>query len=148
MIYLEKPESFNNPMEVVGCFVEYDGKILLLERNPEKSEGSMFCTPGGKVDKEDASREHAVARELFEETGLKINPDDFKNFTTFYVTHDHTGKHYLYHKYRLILDELPEVTLSPSEHINFTWVTPEEALALPLIFDEDNCIKHEYVYKK
>lgn len=144
MIYLEKPELFENPLEVVGCFVEHNGKILLLERHPNKPEALTYGAPGGKVDITDPSREHSMSRELFEETGIQVSPDNFKEKVLFYVTHDDTKRNYLYHNYRVVLDTLPEVRLNPGEHTQYVWVAPNEAMSLPLIFDEDNCIQHFY----
>lgn len=143
MISLTLPEKFENPMEVVGCFVEYDGKILLLERHPDKLDGLFFGAPGGKLDAGE-SKEGAIAREVFEETGIQALPEAYKDMVTFYVTHDHTKKNYIYHNFRIILDTLPEVRLSTSEHISYVWVAPHEAHKLKLIFDEDNCIAHFY----
>ena len=42
------------------------------------------------------------------------------------------------------LKEIPEITLSKNEHKAFAWCTPKEALALPLVLDEDYCMKHFY----
>ena len=146
MLYLEKPEQFDNPMETVGCFVECHGTILLLRRHPDKSEGGVYCSPGGKMDLEDGGDSHKAAlRELFEETGIQVNPEEAKLVATFYVTYPGGTKHFIYHKYIVVLNQKPEVTLSQTEHTDFVWVTPEQALTLPLIFDEDACIK--YVYK-
>ena len=49
MIYHESvPIDFNPAFEVVSCFVEHNGEILLLHRNNDKSEGGKWGTPGGR----------------------------------------------------------------------------------------------------
>lgn len=146
MISTIKPDIFQNPIEVVGCFVESEGKILLLKRHPQKLDGLKFCSPGGKVETTDASLNHAIAREVFEETGLLAQPEDFKLFDTFYVQHSHTGKNYLYHKFVFKIPTMPEVRLNEGEHIEYTWIDPYNLPELPYIHDEDTCIT--YVYKR
>ncbi len=145
MLYLEKPEHFDNPMYTVGCLVECDGKILLLRRHPDKSEGGTYCSPGGKIDVGDnGSPTAAIIRELREETGIKVSEEDIELLATYYVVYPSGTQNFIYHKYHVILKSQPDVTLSISEHTDFLWVTPKEALNLPLIFDEDNCIKLAY----
>lgn len=48
------------------------GQVVLVNR---RSDPNSFGLPGGKVDPGETSLEAAV-REVFEETGLKLNPDD------------------------------------------------------------------------
>lgn len=145
MLYLKKPEQFDNPMHTVGCLVECDGKILLLRRHPDKSEGGTYCSPGGKIDREDnGNPTAAIMRELREETGIKITKADVTLLATYYVVYPGGTQNFIYHKYHVTLKVQPEVVLSQSEHTDFLWVTPIEALSLPLIFDEDNCIKLAY----
>ena len=55
--------------------VNSDGEILLTQRVPEKTSGGRWeCSGGGAVSGE-TSRQAAV-RELYEETGLSVNPED------------------------------------------------------------------------
>lgn len=141
MLFLEKPLQFTPKFDVVSCFVEYNGKILLLHRAPHKPQGSTWCVPAGKVD--DGEDLHAaMLRELQEETGI-IPPnrilDYFKETFVRYSEYD-----YPYHMYYLKLDQEPHVTVDIKDHTDFIWVTPEEALTMNLIEDEDVCIKLFY----
>lgn len=147
MFYLEEPESFENPIEVVGCFVEHDGKILLLERHPEKSEGLSFGRPSGKVDSSDSDTKDAMMRELFEETGIQVIKKQLEDVATFYVTNDIMKRNYIYHNYKLTFDELPEVKLNPTEHVAFAWVREEEAFKTKLMVEEDKCLEYFYGIK-
>lgn len=63
MLYTEKPEPFNNPTEIVGCFVECQGKILMLHRQDHKEHGDHYGPPGGKVDVTDKDLWYAMERE-------------------------------------------------------------------------------------
>jgi ADP-ribose pyrophosphatase YjhB (NUDIX family) len=59
-------------LRVVGCFLEYDGKFVVLLRRPEKPDGDTWGLPAGKVE-EGESDKSAVLRELHEETGYDAN---------------------------------------------------------------------------
>ncbi|MFE7798688.1 NUDIX hydrolase [Nocardia sp. NPDC057440] len=56
---------------VVGAVVQYDGKILLLQRPIEDFMGGIWELPSGKVDPGETI-DHALIREVKEETGLDI----------------------------------------------------------------------------
>lgn len=145
MFYLEQPEQFDDPIEVVGCFVEHNGKILQLERNPNKPEGLTFGRPSGKVDAEDINHQYAIARELFEETGIQAAPEQFKEVATFYVVNELLNKNFEFHNYKLAFEQEPEVKLNPSEHIAYVWATKDQALSAKLMVEEDKCL--DYYYK-
>jgi 8-oxo-dGTP pyrophosphatase MutT (NUDIX family) len=129
---------------VVGCFVECNGKILQLQRHPDKLEGLSFGRPSGKVDAGDSDRKSAMARELFEETGIQVSPEKFEDVALFYVVNEPLNKNFKYYNYRLTLSELPEIKLNPAEHIAYVWVDEKEAFESKLMVEEDNCLKYFY----
>ena len=53
------------------------GEILLTQRVPEKTSGGKWECSGGCAVSGETSREAAV-RELFEETGIEVSPDELK----------------------------------------------------------------------
>lgn len=53
---------------VVHAIVEHDGKLLLVKRSPELSEGGKWSLPSGFLGRDETLAE-AVLRELREETG-------------------------------------------------------------------------------
>lgn len=55
---------------VVHAIVEKNGKLLLVKRAPELSEGGKWSLPSGFLDRDETVSE-AVLRELREETGLE-----------------------------------------------------------------------------
>jgi 8-oxo-dGTP pyrophosphatase MutT (NUDIX family) len=143
MIYREKPEGFSSRFDVVSCFLEYDGKILLLLRQDHKPQGNTWGVPAGKVD-EGESKEDSISREIFEETGYEVDGDiDF--FTTLYVRYPEYD--FMYHIFHHRADGKPTIKVSPNEHKAFQWVSPQDALRLPLIPDEDACIELFYGLK-
>ncbi len=136
MIYENMPEGFNSRVEVVSCYVEHDNKILMLHRQDHKPQGNTWAGPAGKMD--DGEDIHgAIRRETEEETGVLLkDPKHFKKLFVRFPDYD-----FIYHIFHEVLDELPEVSINPGEHKDFQWVEPAKTLGLPLMMDEDACIK-------
>jgi len=142
MIYNNKPNDFTPDIEVVACMVECDGEFVLLHRQDNKIHGNRWGQPAGKVDSSDESNLDAMVRELKEETGIETKKEDLIFHKTFYVSHP--DRDFLYHYFILHLKEKPEIVLSIKEHKGFSWVNLNDSLKMPLILDEDYCIKDYY----
>lgn len=145
MIFNEKPNDFIPDIEVVGCILECSGKILLLHRHNNKSEGGKWGIPAGKMEKTDDDYKSAILREIKEETGLTFNKNDLTFHKTFFVIYP--NKKYNYHYHSIILEKELDIIIEQKEHQNFAWVTKEEALNMPLVMDEDHCLKDYYGIK-
>ena len=141
MISDKKPKKFDPIFEIVSCFVEYNDKILLLKRQPFKSEPNTYGVPAGKVEK-DEDLINAIARETFEETGIKISIEKFKFYKTKYVKYETYD--FIYHMFHTNLNELPKIIINEQEHQEYIWEYPKECLELDLIPDEDACIIDYY----
>ena len=140
MIYLSKPENLKINFEAVGCFLEHDGEIVLLHRQDHKPQGNTWGTPGGKVNPGESLSE-ACVREVFEESGVRIEEPTF--FQTVYVKYADKYS-FAYHLFQHKLDSRPEIKIKIDEHKAFVWKSPEDALLIDLIKDEDECIKLFY----
>ncbi|MGW4806412.1 NUDIX domain-containing protein [Kitasatospora sp. NPDC004272] len=68
----KKAETIRYTADVVA--VRPDGRVLLIERGHAPYAG-LLALPGGHVDSGETAREAAV-RELHEETGVLVDPDD------------------------------------------------------------------------
>lgn len=136
MIYEEMPEDFNSKFEVVSCFVEHDGKILLLHRQDHKPQGDTWCRPAGKVDEGEDVCE-AIKRETMEETGIVLkNPKHCHKLFIRFPDYD-----FIFHVFHEVLEDLPDVVLSNEEHKDFSWKTIDDALKMNLMIREDGVIK-------
>lgn len=138
MIFREAPADFKKKLDVVGCYVQHGGRFLMLHRHAHKSNGNTWGLPAGKRDGGE-SLSVAMQRELREETGIDVPESSLMFFDTVAVRH--AGPDIEYHMFSVSLPERPIVRLSVSEHQDFRWVTPAEALSMPLVHDQDDCIR-------
>lgn len=141
MIYKNLPEKFKSRFEIVSCYVENNGKILLLHRHDHKSEGNRWGVPAGKKDSGENIVD-AMIREIKEETGQKLSHTQLEYLTKVYVKYPEY--HFIYHMFRTKLNGGPEIILSKDEHKAYKWVSPREALDLELVRELDRCIKMFY----
>lgn len=142
-IYLEPTPQFKPCVEVATIYLEYQGQILLMHRQNNKSQGNRWGIPGGKVEKNETPLQ-AVIRETKEETGIDISNQTIETLKTVYVEYSEKN-HFVYHTFRTQLQSDPgAVKINFNEHKGFTWVTPTDALKMDLLQDEDACIKKDY----
>jgi len=143
MISKHKPDNFNPKFTVVGCFIEHNKEILLIKRHKSKDNGDKWAGPSGKVDPEETEIE-AMVREVFEETGLHIDPKKLIFIEHSYVRFATFDFVYIFYKYILESKEKPKIVLSEKEHTAYQWITPKDALKIDIMQDEDYCIKTTY----
>ena len=138
MIFHEKPKNFDPRFEVVGCFVQCEGEIILLHLQSHRPEGDTWGIPSGKV-RDGESLSDATLREVEEETGIVIPQGDMQFFSTVHVRF--ADYDFVYHMFHTELDKKVDIRVSEREHKGARWVTPTDALGMPLIEDLDGCIK-------
>ena len=141
MIYNKKPDNFNPSFEVVSCFIECDGEILLLKRQIHKPQPNTYGVPAGKVEKNETIQE-AIIREVKEETNLDLDINQIEFFKTKYVVYDEYS--FIYHSFHYNLKKMQDVKINEEEHQEYMWINPEKSLKLNLIEDEDSCIVDYY----
>ena len=144
MIYETAPKSFSPRFEIASCFLEHDGKIVLLHRHENKSQGGRWGLPAGKVEKgEDVKG--AVMREIKEETGLEIAAQTISYFGKSYCRHGDYD--FVFHMFSARMEDFPAVTINAYEHQAFAWRTPAEVIAMKreeLVEDLDTVCKLFY----
>ncbi|MCR4874504.1 MAG: (deoxy)nucleoside triphosphate pyrophosphohydrolase [Clostridia bacterium] len=106
-------------LEVVAAILEYDGKILCMQRNVSKySYTSLkFEFPGGKVEPGE-THPQALERELREEMDKDVNITDKDYFMT--IHHVYPDFAITMHAYKL---KINNPTFIMKEHIGFKWAS-------------------------
>ncbi len=104
---------------LVVCVWVYDGKgkLFMTRRAPEKTFAGTWENSGGAALAGETSLQ-AIARELFEETGIRALPEEFELLDT------GRDKNMFYDFYCLRKEfSLEQVTLLPGETDDAKWVT-------------------------
>ena len=114
-------------LRVVGCFVEYDGKFIILHRRPDKSQGDTWGLPAGKVNKGESDVE-SIIREVKEEIGYAAKENELE-FLGQWVW-PFPEKTLTFPTFRLKLREEIKVVHQPNEHLGYKWVTPKECYSM------------------
>lgn len=116
------PEGFKPRVEVAACYVEIDGKILLMERSLSSIESKTWGVPAGKIEKGEKPHQAAI-RELNEETGINVLSSQVREVGKLYVRKPRGD--FIYHMFQVDLKEKPEVFLS-HEHTKYLWATAHD----------------------
>jgi len=116
-------------MRIVGCFLEYDGRLLVLHRPAHKSHGGTWGMPGGKIEPGETDTA-AIIREIYEETGHTADAGELQLLGVFPCTPP-SGATHDWVVYALHLVRPHDITLRDSEHDAFRWVTARECAAIP-----------------
>jgi 8-oxo-dGTP pyrophosphatase MutT (NUDIX family) len=114
----------------VAVYVNVNGKLLVLERAPDKSEPLTWGIPGGKLEADEETADGAI-RELFEETGIDVvNEPSFESLGPLFIRKPEIE--YTFHLFGVHLDKAPSVILS-AEHVAYKWVAYQETYQLKLM---------------
>ena len=69
-------------INVSAAYIEIENKILIMRRSPNKSFGSLWEFPGGKIEPNETPQE-AIKREMMEETNMEVIPSDIIKTTDY-----------------------------------------------------------------
>ena len=105
VVHIEPSPKFKPKVEVAALFIEHEGRILLLHRQENKSQGNLWGIPGGKLDKGETPLE-AVLRETKEETGYDFSEQSVDSVGTVYIEYNESD-HFVYHMFRAKLVDDP-----------------------------------------
>ena len=107
---------------LVVCVWVYDGKgkVLLTRRAPEKTAAGTWENSGGAVKAGEDSLT-AIVRELYEETGIRANPEEFELLDAC----TDRGIHYDHYCLRRDSSKV-QVVLQPGETDGAQWATFEQ----------------------
>lgn len=107
---------------LIVCVWVYDGKgnILMTRRAPEKSFPGTWENSGGAAQAGETSRQ-AIARELYEETGIRVDPEEFE------LLDSRRDRDAFFDFYALQNDTpVEEIVLLPGETTDVKWVSFQE----------------------
>lgn len=137
-IYENRPGDFKPLVQVSACYVEVEGKILWLKRAADKLEGNRWGVPAGKLDPNETPEE-AARRELFEETGIRLEHSLLRDLGALYIRKPEVD--YVYHIFQILLDRAPMVSLS-SEHLEYRWLPLDEAASVNLMSGAEEALQY------
>ena len=119
------------PIQVVSCFVQYQDRILVLQRAKKDEQHKLWGIPGGKLENnEDPVK--GLVREIYEETQVKLYPDSFALLGKA-LSKTHCDGVYGLFIYHTKLPFLPDVILNSHEHYACKWVTISEFESMNLL---------------
>ena len=111
---------------LVVCVWIYDGKgrLLLTKRDPAKSFGGTWENTGGAVRAGENSLQ-AIVREVFEETGIRAEENEFLLLGS-------TTRRRLHFDHYCLKRNTPieEVVLQPGETVDVKWVSLDEVYGM------------------
>jgi len=129
-IFEKKPEGFTPNVEVAGCYIEVENKLLLLEYASTGTKSGKWGVPAGKVEKDETPL-NAARRELFEETAISLGCQSQIHYVnSMYIRKPDVD--YIFHLFKVQLDQMPDVHLS-HEHQSYRWATSQDIEEMPLV---------------
>lgn len=137
MIHETTPAGFSPKFEVVSCYMMCKGKLLLVQRNDDDSEGGRWAFPGGKVEVGETLK-GALVREMKEETGISLFEKEFTYLKTLYV--EYPSHDFVYHIFYIDVPVIPKIILNKDEHKGYLWMAPSDSLGLNLVTDGKDCV--------
>lgn len=117
-IYETEPSGFKPLVEISACYIEINGKILLLQQALAKQEPGKWGVPAGKIEPLETPKQ-AAYRELFEETGIQVEEtSQLRYLGCLYIRKP--ALEYVYHLFQVLLVKVPSVNIS-QEHQSYQW---------------------------
>lgn len=106
--------------------MDAQGRVLLAQRPPGKMMAGLWEFPGGKVEAGETP-EHALIRELREELGINILPEDLSYFTEIIHPYESFTLHM-----KLYLCRHWQGEPHPHEGQQLQWAHPNAMAAIPM----------------
>jgi len=130
---------------IIHSLIINDDKLLILKRIEDTYEGGLWDLPGGTLeDGEDLS--DGVKREVFEETGLRI-----ENPGLFYYSSNVDVKKNKQFITVIFITELNNkntiVNIDTNEHSQSEWITPEDIIKYQTVGYLKPCVEY-FINKK
>lgn len=106
---------------VVGAFVVDKGRLLILQRKSDDFLPDVYETPGGGVEPRETIP-HALARELAEETGLRLSSiGEYLGHIDYIEEHGRPARQF---NFTVKVGSVNRIV--HPEHLRYAWVSEEE----------------------
>ncbi len=128
------------------CIVNKYGKVLMGKRINSYA-ANTWCSPGGVVEFLETTKD-ACIREIFEETGLKFQPEDLSLFCDQYEHIDKKeNKHFVGTTYITFVDTARPQIMEPEKCAEWKWFgkadfPKDEELTWPALAYKDKLFKY------
>ncbi len=111
-------------LAVVGCFLEYKSKFVLLKRKfPKPEEWGIVA---GKVEHNE-TKINAMIREIKEEIGYNLNANQLIYIGNWCWNFDH--KRIVFYTYKALLNNRITIKINQNEHTQYAWIKPCDCIA-------------------
>lgn len=133
MSTLQKSELSKKQKVQVWVVVGPPGRVThvaLFRTRPER--GAFWQPITGSVDPGEDLK-NAACRETAEESGLRVKADDLIELGDFHYQNERGAFHetaYALRAYQSVDTQLPELSLDPTEHDQYKWCAPNDAIVL------------------
>ena len=135
-------------MAAKAVIVNKQGKVLLV-REPAKnnlgSQHGLYGNPGGRIEPNE-DYEVALRREVFEETGLEIEPL-YPIYVGEWYPNIKGVKHHIVAIFTVCRVKTTKITLS-QEHDGYKWIYPKDADKYRIMPPEPEVIKRYAAWQK
>ena len=111
----------------VGALIENGkGELLVVLRQKDRPEPNVYGLIGGGIKFLETER-NACVREIFEETGLKVDPSQLEFLKKYNKDWQSAGHDIIFYLFRYKVNgSSPHITLNFDEAVSYLWETPEE----------------------
>lgn len=110
---------YSNPVPLVSCVIFSNDKVLLIRRAKPPFLG-RWAPPGGYINHKE-SVDDAAIREVYEETGIRLNPNHLIPYSVASIR----DINQIYIIFRIHLEHMPDTTAS-EEVMNIAWFAEKE----------------------
>lgn len=122
------PEPLPTLLVVAVALADAKGRVLLARRPPGKALAGLLEFPGGKIESDDETPEHALIREVQEELGIVVRETDLAPLC--FISKPEEGFHLVMLLYLCrVWRGIPQ----PHASEEVLWATPAEMPGLPMI---------------